>query len=712
MVRDYLENGGMIDPTFARAAQDRIGLVTWETIKNLPYKDKARTVISQLDETGQAVLIEFVRRHTPLAGYIMRNTRSLLREYQKRGLLGDNKVPTRKPEPAWIKMRPEERELYERIEEYISLFYKKYEAERKGLGFIMTVYRRRLTSSFYAITKSLERRLQFLRGEPDASPNGGLTDEDVEEEDLDTDIVEDLAQTDRSLYREEIVYVEDFLSKLYPQSVDSKAEQLLKDLAELLKKRETVIVFTLYTDTMDYLREKLRSVYGRAVVCYSGRGGEIWDGDAWKRVTKDSVKKDFQEEKIKILLGTDALSEGLNLQTCGMMINYDMPWNPMRVEQRIGRIDRIGQSYSEVWIRNYFYEDTVEANVYKALEGRINWFETVVGDLQPILARVARTIQGAAMETGAARVEFLEREIEAIKRDIDQRQISILDLDEYLAAEIKQREEESPPVTQADIERSLIRFTKSKGLLQPHRTIVGAYQLWNEGAAVPVTFDPRLFDEHPSTLQLLSYDNNLFNQLLKEVDTPHQNDLPPWIVKQTSENPPMCGYYMTTESGPKPILTLSTLEVALEHKAPPFNFDLLAKVKADFDQRIEDVKQKEIEVQEARRRAEQAALVEKGRQLLLEATYIIDIAMALYPSLFEKSPNFAGFTEDAVKQLKRHGYPFAPLLRLVDTTELTPVPSDPAWEKVQDASRESLQKKFEAIKKPIADLLQKMMPPV
>jgi len=710
MVRDYLEHGGEVDPTFARAAQDRIGLVTWEAIKNLPYTDKARSVIAQLDEGGQAVLIEFVRRHTPLAGYIMRNTRSLLREYQKRGLLGNNKVPTRKPELAWISMRSEERELYERIEEYISLFYKKYEAERKGLGFVMTVYRRRLTSSFYAITKSLERRLQFLRGEPDASLNGGLTDEDIEEDDLDTDVAEDLVQTDRSIYREEIIYVEDFLSMLHPQGVDSKVEQLLRDLTELFQKRQTVIIFTLYTDTMDYLREKLRAVYGRAVACYSGRGGEVWDGDAWKRVTKDSIKKDFQDERVKILLGTDALSEGLNLQTCGMMINYDMPWNPMRVEQRIGRIDRIGQSYSEVWIRNYFYENTVEANVYKALEGRINWFETVVGDLQPILARVARTIQVAAMETGAAREELLAREIEAIKRDIDQKQLSGLDLDEYLAVEIEQRKEDSPPVTQSDIERCLVRFTKSKDLLQPHSTLVGAYQIWVEGLSVPVTFNPELFDEHPSTLRLISYSDDLFNQLLKEIDTPQQNDLPPWIVRVTSEYPPLCSYYSVADSGLKPILTLSGLETALTQEPLSLNPDSLAEAQTNFANRVEDVKRKDHEIQEVRKRAEKAALLEKGRQLLLEATYI-DIAMARYTSLFEQPPNLAGFTEDAVKALKRLGYPFGPLLRLVDTENIKPIPSDPAWARVQDASRESLRKKFEAIKNPIADLLHKLKPP-
>ena len=85
------------------------------------------------------------------------------------------------------------------------------------------------------------------------------------------------------------------------------------------------------------------------------------------------------------------LPKGLNLQTCGVLINYEMPWNPMRVEQRIGRIDRIGQEYDRVWIRNYFYDGTVEATVYQRLDDRIASFESVVGELQPILSQVAQS---------------------------------------------------------------------------------------------------------------------------------------------------------------------------------------------------------------------------------------------------------------------------------------------------------------------------------
>jgi SNF2 family DNA or RNA helicase len=213
---------------------------------------------------------------------LFRHTRPLLREYAAQGLLQAN-VPERDPRLVWIPLRPEERALYDRIEEYISQFYRRYEEERHGRGFVMTVYRRRLTSSFYAVQRSLERHLAFLRGRPLE-----LEDDDLEQDDLDLDISDELDEADRSRFRDEIAYVEDFLHALRGLGQhDSKVEQLLCDLEEVFRQRETVLVFTQYTDTMDFLRQELARVYGPQVACYSGRGGERWDGVMWTPVTKE-----------------------------------------------------------------------------------------------------------------------------------------------------------------------------------------------------------------------------------------------------------------------------------------------------------------------------------------------------------------------------------------------------------------------------------------
>ena len=105
-----------------------------------------------------------------------------------------------------------------------------------------------------------------------------------------------------------------------------------------------------------------------------------------------------------VLVCTDAAGEGLNLQTCGALINFDLPWNPMKVEQRIGRIDRIGQKHPKVRIVNMAYADTVEADVYFSLSERIGLFKGVVGKLQPILSKLPQEFEAAILRRNADRV--------------------------------------------------------------------------------------------------------------------------------------------------------------------------------------------------------------------------------------------------------------------------------------------------------------------
>jgi len=147
-----------------------------------------------------------------------------------------------------------------------------------------------------------------------------------------------------------------------------------------------------------------------------GQGRGVWESRAgrWATVSKAEVQQRFERGDLKVLVCTEAAGEGLNLQNCGAIINYDMPWNPMKVEQRIGRIDRLGQRRPEVVVLHFLYEGTVKARVYEALSRRIGWFETVVGELQPILRRAYLAIQRAAMEPPEGRDTVLAEELEAV----------------------------------------------------------------------------------------------------------------------------------------------------------------------------------------------------------------------------------------------------------------------------------------------------------
>jgi superfamily II DNA/RNA helicase len=243
-----------------------------------------------------------------------------------------------------------------------------------------------------------------------------------------TELAPSLTDEGINLLKEEIEELESFIQEVKQVDDDPKMDQLYEDLDMLDRKgRSRIIVFTQYKDTMHFVRRELRWKYGENIACYSGDGGEMYDEeeDTWRNVGKERVKREFSDNdgEVDILVCTDSASEGLNLQECGAMINYDLPWNPMRVEQRIGRIDRIGQEYDDVYILNYSYEDTVESDIYDRLDDRIGLFEYVVGDMQPILSSVGSKIREATMVDGAKadseEYEELERDIE---RDIEERQ--------------------------------------------------------------------------------------------------------------------------------------------------------------------------------------------------------------------------------------------------------------------------------------------------
>ncbi|UHQ98905.1 SNF2-related protein (plasmid) [Natrinema zhouii] len=391
--------------------------------------------LDELTDGGWRVVQDVLSASTPVDALIHRNTRPTLRKYEQVGLL-DETVPDRNPKQRKIDLTEETRHVYDRIDEFTRKFYKlaqqSNEAESRAIGFVMTTYRQRLTSSVYAISQSLQTRLRKLRSQravlkgKQRAANRKYSDSeqvvletlseyDLEDVDALDELGDDLEDTDLAeiipnvtdegvhLLEEEIEELESFVGELERIDQDPKIGQLIDDLNELDREgHNRAIVFTQYTDTMDFIRKSLVSIHGETVATYSGRGGEIYDSEAeeWMVVGKERVKREFatDEGQVDILVCTDSASEGLNLQECGALINYDLPWNPMRVEQRIGRIDRIGQQHDEITILNYSYTDTVETDIYDRLDQRINLFENVVGEMQPVLSGVSQQIRTATLE--------------------------------------------------------------------------------------------------------------------------------------------------------------------------------------------------------------------------------------------------------------------------------------------------------------------------
>lgn len=705
MVADYLHPDGQIDHDFRAQMTAALGPAITNAICRLPYQHQGLAhTIHTLPPKARPYVVEMARRHTPVKHFVYRNTRDLLRQYVKQGLLKAN-VPRRQPHMERIPFRGEEEALYLRIDEYISDFYQRYEAERKGLGFIMTVYRRRLTSSFYAVRRSLERRRAWLQGFLTSSDQLLQQEEldwdeevleELEQAELDLEELEQLSDRQKAYFQLELSYLDDFIGDLQNLSqADSKLAFLKDQLDQLFKTRDTVMVFTQYTDTMDYLRDELCTVYGNSVACYSGRGGEQWNGIAWVKTTKEIVKNAFRESRIKILLCTESASEGLNLQTCGILINYDMPWNPMRVEQRIGRIDRIGQKFPVVWIYNYFYRESIEDQIYQALQDRINWFETVVGDLQPILAEVGELTARLAMLPAERRQAELEEEMKALRARIDQEQMQAFKLDENLQHEQPELTSQTP-LRLPDLERVLLNAQATAPFFTPHASIPDAYVLqWNDAGA-DVTFSKERFDEFPDTLQFMSYGSPLLDALLASVPEPEV--YPAGIYRRRIDDPvPVCAWYQASAEEVSSVERLSALQQLLGQASnwQPGDAgnaaveDAFGKQAADIRRIYEDRRAKRIE-------ARKKTLSAKARQLLLQAA-MVEIALGRQPNLFASEPYPTSFTEQAVTGLGRHGKIWGWMLVIGPGHGLRPREDDHYFQKIQNHSPEKLKGLFSAL---------------
>ncbi len=438
----------------------------------------------------------------------------------------------------------------------------------------------------------------------------------------------------------------------------------------------------------------------------------MWRDGARARTSKEEIKTAFRRgEEVKILLGTEALSEGLNLQTCGVLVNFDMPWNPMRVEQRIGRIDRIGQTHDVVWVRNYFYEETIEAEVYRRLSDRIDWFSTVVGELQPILSRVARSIQTLAMTPLAERQQRMEAELAQLRAALDQQTAEGLALDEPLDR-VPSQVGGQVPVTLTDLERLLTTSPSLAQRFAPHPQIPRSYLLSSGSGLVAVTFDPEVFDAHPNTVRLLTYGEPLLEELLSGVEPPVTTGAAEGLLRCSSrEAVSLRCYYRPGDGSPVRIDTVGDLEKLLDEGGPlTWPEGQRSAAETEFREQVETIKAREQAVATKRQRGEMSALSERGRQLLLRAA-LVELALGQRPSMFgEHLPS--AFSEQAVIGLKRHKYPFAPLLALVGAGGLTPSPADPFYVDVQNEPEDALRRRFEQLKARAGELVKQLAPGV
>jgi SNF2 family DNA or RNA helicase len=196
------------------------------------------------------------------------------------------------------------------------------------------------------------------------------------------------------------------------ESEDTKYQKLIYFLRCELKKNpdEQFVLFAYFRGTLHYLQRRLEADGIQTGLILGGMGD-----------CKQTVLEKFKQGKTSILLSSEVGSEGIDLQFCRFLVNYDLPWNPMRVEQRIGRIDRLGQKADRISIINFSLVDTIEERILNRLYERINVFQESIGDLENILGEATEKLLGTLFEAELTDAERLKRANETASAILKQR---------------------------------------------------------------------------------------------------------------------------------------------------------------------------------------------------------------------------------------------------------------------------------------------------
>ncbi len=385
-----------------------------------------RNFVKRLDVGKRNGLDRVLRGLMPTSWFMIRNTRDRLK---KAGYT----FPERKILNVDVGLDEKHAALLAELNDYLANYYDEYRSflrgdERRGFGLIRAVYHQRFVSSFAAAYQTVRRRREALDALLDGDEERLLelaakivedVGEDVDEEELVRmmrvaveragGLIERELEKLRSLESSLVVY-----SRAVTAADDPKLREIRRVVQELRGEGRKVLVFSKFTDTVDVVRDFLSQWLGAdRIGTYTGRGGEVWDSRLknWRVCDKDFVSRAL-EKQVDVLVCSEAASEGLNLQAASAVVNVDMPWNPAKVEQRIGRVDRIGQTADVVRVVNVWYPDTYEARMYRVLFERQHIWWIIIGPASGIIAQ--RLVE--AFQEGASGENLQRRIIETVEQ--------------------------------------------------------------------------------------------------------------------------------------------------------------------------------------------------------------------------------------------------------------------------------------------------------
>ena len=340
-----------------------------------------------------------------------------------------------------------EQKLYDETTDYMRYVYNRAKLlNRSAARLAMSVLQRRLASSTYALLRSFERRIEKLNFLIREVQEGRLTEEQLvvlqrrlaEEDDVldsktadeegsqdgreENEVSEDrllagviaASLTDLIVEREQVIGLLDLGRKVYDQGSESKFDKLREVLTESRFAGEKFIIFTEHRDTLTYLVQRLGGMG------YTGQITQIHGGmdykDRQKQVERFRLAHD--DGGARFMICTDAAAEGINLQFCWIMINFDVPWNPARLEQRMGRIHRYGQKHDPVQIVNLVAPKTREGLVIQTLLNKLETIRNSLGS-EKVFDSIGRLFEGVSLKT------YMERAViegaDSVTHDLDGR---------------------------------------------------------------------------------------------------------------------------------------------------------------------------------------------------------------------------------------------------------------------------------------------------
>ncbi|MBW8328697.1 MAG: DEAD/DEAH box helicase family protein [Thiobacillus sp.] len=329
---------------------------------------------------------DFGRNHNPFIRHIVRRTRQYLEDTIDPATGESYLKPVRvrlfgEGEDEAVTLPPYLQDAYDAAQEFCRLLGQRV----RGAGFLKTLLLRRMGSSIYAGKRTTEKMLSTWGT---GALVAGRDEEEDEDDGLDNVNVAAISEM-KNLTAEERAELARCLKALeVSQDRDPKFQRVLDYLRGENWLAQGCIIFSQYFDSAWWLAEALSRDHlpEEPIGLYAGGANSgILLGGQFKACPRDDIKAKVKHGEIRLLIGTDAASEGLNLQRLGTLINLDLPWNPTRLEQRKGRIQRIGQIRDEVFVCNLRYRGSVEDRVHQLLSSRLEYIFDLFGQIPDVL---------------------------------------------------------------------------------------------------------------------------------------------------------------------------------------------------------------------------------------------------------------------------------------------------------------------------------------